>query len=178
MGKQFFSKVRVFYQEGFTLIELLVVLGILGILAAALLAAINPVEQLNKARDAALENTASEFISATVQYYAAHNTLPWTTGCYPSAGLNGQITSVSLSSLSNCITNPLVSEGELKQSFLSNTANLQNIYITSTGPNTTMACFQPQSHTVQADANSKYNQNGTVNASCPSVGNSCYWCAQ
>jgi len=167
-------------QKGFTLIELLVVLGILGILAAALLAAINPVEQLNKAQDTTLKNTASEFISATVQYYSAHNSLPWTTGCYPSAGANGQITSVSLNSMSGCITNPLVQEGELKNSFLSNTTSLQNIYVTNSSgdPNNTFACFKPQSHSQQIDANAKYNQDGTAKAGCPAIGNSCYWCAQ
>src|SRR5260221_3343316 len=37
--------------KGFTLIELIIVIGVLGVLAAALLIAIDPVEQLNRSRD-------------------------------------------------------------------------------------------------------------------------------
>ena len=45
-------------KAGFTLIELLVVIGILGILAAALVATIDPFEQLKKADDAKIKNIA------------------------------------------------------------------------------------------------------------------------
>ena len=38
-------------KKGFTLIELLIVIGILGILAAGLQAAIDPIEQLKKGQD-------------------------------------------------------------------------------------------------------------------------------
>ncbi|HVA96970.1 MAG TPA: prepilin-type N-terminal cleavage/methylation domain-containing protein [Candidatus Acidoferrales bacterium] len=170
------------YQKGFTLIELLVVLGILGILAAALLAAINPVEQLNKAQDTSLKNTASEFISSTVQYYSAHNELPWTSsGCY-SGGTT--FSAVSLTSLKGCLSNVLIPEGELKSSFI-NASNLGKIYVTNTtgDANDTMACFLPQSHAQQVDSNTKYVDDAgstTGNSSCISQGGStkCYWCAQ
>ncbi|EKD87098.1 MAG: hypothetical protein ACD_37C00044G0003, partial [uncultured bacterium] len=38
-------------ESGFTLIELLIVITILGILATAVLAAINPLEQISRGRD-------------------------------------------------------------------------------------------------------------------------------
>ena len=40
-------------KKGFTLIELLIVIAILGILAIALLATLDPFEQLRKSRDGA-----------------------------------------------------------------------------------------------------------------------------
>ena len=46
-------KLKARLQRGFTMIELLVVIAIIGVLAAAVLAAINPVEQISKGRDAA-----------------------------------------------------------------------------------------------------------------------------
>jgi prepilin-type N-terminal cleavage/methylation domain-containing protein len=63
--------------KGFTLIELLVVIGILGVLAAALVATIDPFEQLKKATDANVKNTAVEFIDANIRYFTTHNAMPW-----------------------------------------------------------------------------------------------------
>ena len=63
--------------KGFTLMELLIVIGVLGILAAGLLAAIDPFEQLKKARDTNNRNAATEFLQASQRYYATHGYLPW-----------------------------------------------------------------------------------------------------
>lgn len=173
-------------KKGFTLIELLVVLGILGILAAALLATINPVEQLNKAQDTSLKNVAAQFVSANVRYYSVKNALPWSStanggaACY-SAGTT--LASVPLSSLTTCLTT-LVSEGELKQSFL-NSNNLNSAIATNPNPLTgnaadTIVCFQPKSESQQRDPNTKYTAGGTTGTGCKSQGgtNNCYWCAQ
>jgi prepilin-type N-terminal cleavage/methylation domain-containing protein len=173
-------------KKGFTLIELLVVLGILGILAAALLATINPVEQLNKATDTNLKNVAAQFVSANVRYYSVKNALPWNAvasggaACY-TAGTT--LSAVPMSSLTTCIST-LISEGELKQSFL-NSNNLNNAIVTNPNPQTsnpadTIVCFQPRSESQQRDPNTRYTQNGAAGASCKSQGgtNNCYWCAQ
>lgn len=48
-------------QSGFTLIELLVVIGILGILTAGVLIAINPIEQINRASDTRAMNMVTQF---------------------------------------------------------------------------------------------------------------------
>src|SRR3990167_3167776 len=66
--------------KGFTLIELLVVIGILGILAAALIATIDPFEQLKKGRDTTTRNTALEYLNALTRYYATHGAFPWDVG--------------------------------------------------------------------------------------------------
>lgn len=180
------SKTAKKLKKGFTLIELLVVLGILGILAAALLATINPVEQLNKATDTNLKNVAAQFVSANVRYYSVKNALPWNAvasggaGCYSSGTT---LSSVPLSSLTTCIST-LISEGELKQSFL-NSNNLNNAIVTNPNPQTgntadTIVCFQPRSESQQRDSNTRYTQSGAAGASCKSQGgtNNCYWCAQ
>src|SRR5690349_21170143 len=106
--------------KGFTLIELLVVIAILGILAAALLAAINPIEQIRKSQDSSSQRLSTEFNSAVGRYYTTHNRLPWdTTAVNPTTGANGSCnTAVSASSatplsslMANCVA-WLIAEGE------------------------------------------------------------------
>lgn len=63
--------------KGFTLIELLIVIAILGILAAAVLVAINPAKRLRQARDAKRKQDINAITNALIGY----NTL---TGNYPS----------------------------------------------------------------------------------------------
>lgn len=65
----------------FTLIELLVVIAILGILAAAVLVAINPGERMAQSRDSARKSTVGQLVRA-VQTYNIE------TGTYFSAGNN------------------------------------------------------------------------------------------
>ncbi len=64
-------------KKGFTLIELLVVITLIGILAVAVLSAINPIEQINKARDAAKRSDASQLISGLDRYFASNLKFPW-----------------------------------------------------------------------------------------------------
>jgi len=64
-------------QKGFTLMELLIVIGVLGILAAGLLAAIDPFEQLKKARDTNNRSAAIELLGSSQRYFATHGYLPW-----------------------------------------------------------------------------------------------------
>jgi prepilin-type N-terminal cleavage/methylation domain-containing protein len=59
---------------GFTLAELLIVLGILGILAALVIIAINPTKQLGGATDASRRYTARELENAEFQYLIDHGT--------------------------------------------------------------------------------------------------------
>lgn len=73
-------------QRGFTLIELLIVITLIGILAVAVLSTINPIEQVNKARDARKKADASQFISAIDRYFTSKEKFPWTE--YLTAPLN------------------------------------------------------------------------------------------
>src|SRR5260221_1384460 len=64
-------------QAGFTMIELLVVISIIGILAVAVLSALNPIEQINKGRDTRLRSDAGEMLGANERYFSIHEVYPW-----------------------------------------------------------------------------------------------------
>ena len=66
-------------QSGFTMIELLVVIAILGILAVAVLSAINPIEQINRGRDTGSRSDAEQLLSAIDRYNAFNGYFPWVT---------------------------------------------------------------------------------------------------
>lgn len=63
--------------RGFTLVELLIVIALIAILSVAVLAAINPIEQANKARDSRVQNDAAEILNAYERYYASLQRYPW-----------------------------------------------------------------------------------------------------
>ena len=64
-------------RKGFTLIELLVVIGIIGILAAVVLVAVNPGRQFNSARDTQRRSDLYSITNAIYQYAAENNgTIP------------------------------------------------------------------------------------------------------
>src|ERR1700690_3213914 len=65
--------------QGFTLIELLVVIGILAVLMAITIFAINPLEQYNKANDVTTQAASKDFVSAVNYYFAGSKTYPWVT---------------------------------------------------------------------------------------------------
>jgi len=62
---------------GFTMIELLIVIAVLGILAVAVLAAINPIEQINRGRDTGRRSDAEQLLSAIDRFYASQGYYPW-----------------------------------------------------------------------------------------------------
>ena len=59
--------------KGFTLIELLIVIAILGVLASAVLIAINPLEQLARGRDAGRKSSVRQLGGAVQSYYTGQN---------------------------------------------------------------------------------------------------------
>jgi len=74
-------------QKGFTLIELLVVIGILGILLAIVLIAINPAAQFAQANNTARTNDVNTMLNAIHQYAADHKGIlpPSAAAAYPVA---------------------------------------------------------------------------------------------
>jgi len=73
-------KKNFFKQAGFTMIELLIVIAILGILAVAVLSAINPIEQINRGRDTGSRSDAEQLLSAIDRYNAFQGYFPWKVG--------------------------------------------------------------------------------------------------
>jgi prepilin-type N-terminal cleavage/methylation domain-containing protein len=65
---------------GFTLVELLIVIGLLGAIALIVIAAINPIEQANRARDTRFKADGAQLISAIDRYFAARLSFPWVPG--------------------------------------------------------------------------------------------------
>jgi prepilin-type N-terminal cleavage/methylation domain-containing protein len=101
------------YTSGFTLIELLVVIAILGVLAAGILVAINPLEQLSRGRDATKKSTISQLGNAVQAYYTSQG------GVYPTTGntwittvqTSGEIKSVPSAATPGCSNGGLVQNG-------------------------------------------------------------------
>ncbi len=161
-------------RQGFTLIELLVVIGVLGILATGLLAAVDPFEQLKKARDANYRNAAIETLNAFTRYYATHGFFPWNVptgvtvpiGCeststsdgayylIPANSIGGTAVVDARSTLASCITNSLIADGELKTSYSS---GLQTSLWLSSGSKTQIrVCFAPEGKALRRDASTSY----------------------
>ena len=189
-------------EKGFTLIELLVVIGILGILAAGLLATIDPLEQFRKGSDSNETTTSLELVNALTRYYAIHSTFPWDTvadggsACgsgvpAPGSWTTGyQVSLVGANSAFNSGTvgclDELVKEGELKNSFPTQYGILNKLWVVdTTASNSTSksvtVCFHPDSKSEQAKATTNWTspQTGIPTQTCTAgSGSACYECTQ
>lgn len=68
------------FKKGFTLIELLVVIGIMAVIAAGVIATINPQQKLLQARDSTGQSGIGQLATALQSWAAVNN------GGYPTAG--------------------------------------------------------------------------------------------
>ncbi len=89
MKKFLFNKF--FSSKGFTLIELLIVIAILGVLAAGVLVAIDPVEQLARGRDTGRKSAVTQLGRALQAYYTSNSVYPVTAGWNTTLVNSGEI---------------------------------------------------------------------------------------
>ncbi len=154
---------------GFTMIELLIVISILGILAVMVLAAINPLEQINRGRDTAKRGDAEQLLGALERYNAFNGFFPWQEDANDTVGVtlamqlvnSGWEETVSgctiLERLSTTATTGCVGTQELKDSYVTRvdeagggstgTQEARGLYVYyegDTGDNI-YVCFSPQS---------------------------------
>ena len=106
------------FQKGFTLIELLVVIGILAILLAIVLIAINPAKQFGQANDTKRSSDVNAILNAVNQYMADNKgvtpagldaaSCPTGTGCTITSGANAPAVPPALGNVNLCT--PLVTK--------------------------------------------------------------------
>lgn len=145
--------------KGFTLIELLVVIGILGILAAGLLAAIDPLEQLKKGRDQTRRGIAVELTNATARYYAVFGSMPW--GNAATAG--------TLSAFQGAV-DLMTGAGELKPTFMGALpagAGTQMTVLGGVNAAGFSVCFDPESKSISRDPTTLFS---AISAYPPTAG--------
>lgn len=154
-----------FVKKGFTLIELLIVVVILGILATVVIAALNPVEAINKSRDTALKNDLGTFATAIDSYYATYRQFPWQR-VVPAVTLTA-IGTANTTPVNNAGTvptwlnghaNSLVGTAEVRSDYHSR-ASFRDIFINNTN-DVYKVCFAPTSRAFLAEA--RYDNTGTV----------------
>ncbi|MBD3279724.1 MAG: prepilin-type N-terminal cleavage/methylation domain-containing protein [Candidatus Pacebacteria bacterium] len=163
--KQFFTQFKT--RAGFTMIELLIVITILGILAVAVLSAINPIEQINRGRDTGSRSDAEQLVSAIDRYYAFNGYYPWQTGASdPDDDIAWQEfdtditdsggTCTIFEKLGTEINAGCTGAQELKDSFLERvtdtTYNTLYVYNAGTTGSSTYVCYVPQSQAFRKEA--------------------------
>lgn len=144
---------------GFTMIELLIVIAVLGVLAVAVLAAINPIEQINIGRDTGSRSDVEQLIGAIDRYYTVKEYYPWQTGAdLETMGMDfTEITSLAPDDGTTPLLTKLSEGGtaEIKSSFASRVGTAANplfIYNGGAPGNSTYVCFIPQSSQFRDDA--------------------------
>lgn len=135
-------------KKGFTLIELLIVITIIGIVAVAVLSAINPVEQIYKANDSRRKSDIAELLNALERYYTTFDmfpaTLDTTARCPTFDGTDEGDNCTNTLDLQE-----LIDKNELKTAFARR--QLDEYFVTGSVDDVNV-CFTPQSETFQAKA--------------------------
>ncbi len=134
--------------KGFTLIELLVVITLIAILAVAILAAINPVEQRNKALDTGVQSAATQTVAAMERFYTTY-------GCWPddsTISAAGIVTCPGGGTPALADIDKLVTVGEIKDAKIKAQLTGAGGIVVVDGNNIAHACFVPVSKAVKGKA--------------------------
>lgn len=152
-------------KAGFTLVELLIVIALIGVLAVAVLAAINPLEQLNRARDTGMESDASQLLAAIDRYYASQEKFPWVippiTNQDALAMVSAADPSIGVCGATSCTdgSGALLAQFELKsefqnRKFIKATSDIDKLWMgKAAGPSSSVyACWVPTSQAKRTQA--------------------------
>lgn len=142
---------------GFTMIELLIVIAILGILAVAVLSAINPLEQIRRGRDTGSRSDAEQMINAVERYYASKGYMPWQTAESDTTAFTWAASAPTADAQWVDTLSKLVESDEIKSGFtarvMKTTANPIYLFYDGTSTsNSVYACFVPQSKSMKQDS--------------------------
>jgi len=157
---------------GFTMIELLIVIAVLGVLAVAVLATINPIEQINRGRDTSSRGDAEQLLSAIDRYNANTGLWPWQDTANDPADINnGALTKITLTDPHGSSCTMLKNLGrneadqtcpgtdEIKAQFISritgSTSNPLWIHYDNVSGHSVYICFNPQSVAFKKQADDK-----------------------
>jgi prepilin-type N-terminal cleavage/methylation domain-containing protein len=150
---------------GFTMIELLIVIAVLGILAVAVLAAINPIEQINRGRDTGSRSDAEQLLSAVDRYYTVAGFYPWRSSTTEGTDALAFTRLTALADWADDLNAPVLTKlsaggtSELKQSFTDRVVGTQYnylfVYNAGAAGNSTYICFNGQSQSFQTEASER-----------------------
>ncbi len=144
--------------RGFTLIELLIVIAVLGILAVAVLSAINPIEQINRSRDTGSRSDAEQLLGAVDRYYASIGHYPWVTEATTSQPTGWVEVGDGWNDGTDAVLSKLsaVGTGEIKASFTDRItgADYNKLFVYNSGlqGESTYVCFEPLSSSFKTEA--------------------------
>jgi len=163
------------------MIELLIVIAVLGILAVAVLAAINPIEQINRSKDTGTRSDIEQLLSGIDRFYASKGYYPWQDA--PDDGNEDALSSLTnVKTLNGVLNNLVTATGELKEAFKSKiTANDYNtIYLYNRGGqgDSSYGCFIPKSKAFLDEATARCTSGmpEDFEADCNAGGNKYYSC--
>lgn len=160
------------FSKGFTMIELLIVIAVLGILAVAVLSAINPIEQINRGRDTASKSDTEQLLSAIDRYNASRGLWPWQDEAGDDQGVEfRQVTSSypplagtckMLQNLASAPSGSCMGTDEVKAAFVNRVVSPKSnaLYIGFGGAtgNSVYVCFNPQSGSFKKEADDRCSE--------------------
>ncbi|MBI3384748.1 type II secretion system protein [Candidatus Gottesmanbacteria bacterium] len=143
-------------QKGFTMIELLVVIAVIGVMATAVLSAINPLEQINKGNDTGLRSDAEQVLGAVDRYYSSLAYFPWQNGANDNFVNVAWQNVIDLNTNRSALTN-MENTQEIKHGFTLRLTDVKRtpiylMYDNSSASPTMYACFVPKSNSFLTEA--------------------------
>lgn len=160
-------------ENGFSLIEVLIVIIILSVVVVIMLSALDPMEQIAKARDVARLREGGDLLKAYGRYAQSFKCLPWDPGAPDCTGVdNSRLDNAVFPDFSETgVDYDLIRQNILKESFANKRSIKNNEFLVSVNDERRVAvCYEPES---------KKNRQGTflplmdrLNAT-PIPGNKC-----